>query len=283
MNKYSSFGDFIESCRQQKAPLKSSDIVASTQNFDPSHPLYGKVCVFTGTLEKMTRKDAMQLVADLGGINGDSVTKKTNYLILGNNDYCPLIKDGKSNKQKKAESLILNGADLAILPENTFYDLAGDVPFAVKEEKNIVNGIPMTDNDFTPDEMLIFRHVCNLITESGRDSEIIRCRKDSSNILCISAFYDILKIKLQGKKHYITFNKHTDLSIITLSDFNTEPAGKNENTLLRFLIQDISEINKYSPIILANYDEAVKGNSAYIRDVKCGQKNFENYLRTWYC
>lgn len=41
----------------------------------------------------------MQIVADLGGINEDGVTKKTNYLILGNNDYCATIKDGKSSKQ----------------------------------------------------------------------------------------------------------------------------------------------------------------------------------------
>ena len=44
-------------------------------------------------------------------------------MILGNNDFCSLIKDGKSNKQKKAESLILKGKDIQILSENVFYDL----------------------------------------------------------------------------------------------------------------------------------------------------------------
>ena len=71
----------------------------------------------------MPRKEAMQLVANLGGINGDSVTKKTNYLILGNNDYCKAIRDGKSNKQKKAEKLKLEGHDIEILPETVFYEL----------------------------------------------------------------------------------------------------------------------------------------------------------------
>jgi DNA polymerase-3 subunit epsilon len=71
----------------------------------------------------MTRKEAMQLVVDLGGICGDSVTKKTNYLILGNNDFCTSIKDGKSAKQKKAESLALSGNDIKIISENVFYDL----------------------------------------------------------------------------------------------------------------------------------------------------------------
>ena len=68
----------------------------------------------------------MQIVADLGGINGDTVTKKTNFLILGNNEYCSSIKNGKSNKQKRAEALILSGADLQILSENTFYELIDD-------------------------------------------------------------------------------------------------------------------------------------------------------------
>lgn len=119
---YGDLNTFIEICRKQ-SQTKAADITSEKTEFDISHPLYGKVCVFTGTLEKMTRKEAMQIVADFGGINGDSITKKTNYLILGNNDYCPLIKGGKSNKQKKAEKLKLEGHDIETIPENVFYDM----------------------------------------------------------------------------------------------------------------------------------------------------------------
>lgn len=94
---------------------------------DPDNPLYGKICVFTGKLEKFERKDAMQIVANLGGINGDSVTKKTNYLILGNNDYCSTIKEGKSSKQKKAEQYKLDGYDIEIIPETVFYEMISDL------------------------------------------------------------------------------------------------------------------------------------------------------------
>lgn len=86
-------------------------------------PLFDKVFVFTGTLERMTRKEAMQLVVDHGGQCGDGVNKKTNYLVLGNNDYCTTIKDGKSTKQKKAEQFKLSGADTEIISENVFYDM----------------------------------------------------------------------------------------------------------------------------------------------------------------
>lgn len=106
--------------------VRSSDISGDSEKLNPFHPLYGKVCVITGTLEKMLRKDAMQIIADIGGINADNVTKKTNLLILGNTTYSSNIKDGKSNKQKKAESLKLAGQDIEIIPENVFYEMLLD-------------------------------------------------------------------------------------------------------------------------------------------------------------
>ena len=109
-----------------KTVVKAKSISTANIDFDETHPLYGKLCVFTGTLDKMTRKEAMQLVVDVGGLVGDSVTKKTNYLILGNNDYCPTIKDGKSAKQKKAETLKLSGQDIDIISENVFYDMIAE-------------------------------------------------------------------------------------------------------------------------------------------------------------
>lgn len=63
---------------------------------------------------------------ELQCINGKDITKQTNYLILGNNDYCKAIKDGKITKQKKAEDLILKGQDLKIISENVFYDMIAD-------------------------------------------------------------------------------------------------------------------------------------------------------------
>ena len=98
--------------------IKPDNIEIDEDNF-----FYNKHCVFTGKLEKMTRKDAMQLVVNVGGILDNSVTKKTNYLILGNNDYCSSIKDGKSSKHKKAEKYKLEGQDIEIIDEDTFYNL----------------------------------------------------------------------------------------------------------------------------------------------------------------
>lgn len=120
------FFNHLKEKRKHKYYLKASDVVATEADIDEDNPLFGKVFVFTGVLERMLRKEAMQIVVNHGGINGDSVTKKTNYLVLGNNDYCKSIKDGKSSKQKKAEKLKLNGLDIEIIPENVFYDMIFD-------------------------------------------------------------------------------------------------------------------------------------------------------------
>lgn len=124
-NKFESETIFLHSFKKKSHSncIKVSEIIADCTEFDVTHPIYGKCCVFTGTLERMTRKEAMQVVVNLGGEVSNSVTSKTNYLILGNNDYCPTIKNGKSRKQEKAEQLLLQGKDISILDENTFYDL----------------------------------------------------------------------------------------------------------------------------------------------------------------
>ncbi len=122
-NSFSDVQEFINLFKRKRCQTKAADIEATTTDIDEDNLLFGKNIVFTGTLERMLRKDAMQLVVNHGGINSDNVTKKTNYLVLGNNDYCKSIKDGKSSKQKKAENLKLSGQDIEIISESVFYDM----------------------------------------------------------------------------------------------------------------------------------------------------------------
>jgi hypothetical protein len=121
--KFNDKNQFIKLFSKTSKNVNAKEITTTKTSFDETHPLYGKKCVFTGTLEKMVRQEAMQLVVDLGGEVQNNVTKETNYLILGNNDYCTSIKGGKSNKQKKAEELMVKGQDISIIPENVFYDM----------------------------------------------------------------------------------------------------------------------------------------------------------------
>lgn len=111
--------------------LHAKNLYTTNYVFDDKSPILGKTFVFTGTLEKMIRKDAMQLVLDNGGLCGDGVNLSTNYLVLGNNDYCTTIKEGKSNKQKKAERLHLSGIDIEIISENVFYNMLTDMKIEI--------------------------------------------------------------------------------------------------------------------------------------------------------
>lgn len=85
--------------------------------------IQNKVFVITGTLERLSRKEANDLIQLHKGIIGNSVTKNTDYLVLGSLEYCASIKGNKSIKQKRAEDLILQGFDISIISENDFYDL----------------------------------------------------------------------------------------------------------------------------------------------------------------
>ena len=80
----------------------------------------GQNIVFTGTLENLIRKDAAQLVINLGGSVSDSINKNTNYLVMGMQDYFRFADGKESSKTKKAKKLIDAGQDLQIIDENEF-------------------------------------------------------------------------------------------------------------------------------------------------------------------
>ena len=125
INKFGSLDEFL-SHQKRKKNIRFSNIKAQTTDIDENNPFYNKAVTITGTLEKMQRKDAMQIIANLGGICQDNVNKETNCLILGNNDYNPQLRGKKSNKLIKAENLKLKGNDIEIISENIFYDILDD-------------------------------------------------------------------------------------------------------------------------------------------------------------
>lgn len=127
LQKYANVDEFKNAFKKHKKEgLRAKDIVSTNTDFDVDNLFYDKYVAITGTLEKMQRKEAMQIIVDLGGHCEDNVTKKTNYLILGNNDYNPILRGKKSSKLIKAETLKLEGKDIEIISENVFYDIIDD-------------------------------------------------------------------------------------------------------------------------------------------------------------
>jgi DNA polymerase-3 subunit epsilon len=90
---------------------------------DPSHPLFGQVVVFTGAIS-IPRPEAWKLVAQVGAIPKDGLTKKTNYLVLGEQDLSKLkAGETKSSKQREAEALKDSGSEIEIIDERDFFAL----------------------------------------------------------------------------------------------------------------------------------------------------------------
>ena len=93
------------------AELKTLGLTFTAEQkiFDDDSPIAGKIFVLTGTLANHTRDEASKLLEERGGIVKNSVTKTTNYLIVG---------DNPGSKLTKAESL-----GVTILSEDDFEKL----------------------------------------------------------------------------------------------------------------------------------------------------------------
>jgi len=97
-----------------------------TRDGNSEGELYGQILVFTGALD-IPRKIAADMASSIGCAVGSSVTKKTNYLVVGDQDVTKLAGKEKSSKHLKAETLIGKGVDIRILKESDFQSLVDTV------------------------------------------------------------------------------------------------------------------------------------------------------------
>ncbi|MBU1064316.1 NAD-dependent DNA ligase LigA [bacterium] len=96
----------IEMIKQIK---KSGVTIFNPLKFIKSNKLAGKTFVFTGTLTQFTRDEAKEMVEKLGGKASSSVSKNTDYVVIGEN---------AGSKADKAKNL-----GVAILTESDFLKL----------------------------------------------------------------------------------------------------------------------------------------------------------------
>ena len=99
--------DEAEPAAQQTGNAEQTPEEAPAQE----QPFSGKTIVVTGTLATMGRREAEQLIARLGGKAAGSVSKKTDYVLAGEN---------AGSKLEKAIAL-----GVPVLDEAAFYQLAG--------------------------------------------------------------------------------------------------------------------------------------------------------------
>jgi len=86
-------------------------------------PVYDKDIAITGTLKSMTRDVAFELIRRAGGRPRTSVSTKTEYLVMGTQDYDRFRDGHKSSKTKKAEEIKAKGYPIEIISEEDFLGL----------------------------------------------------------------------------------------------------------------------------------------------------------------
>ena len=85
--------------------------------------LQDKDIVFTGELKSMPRKTAFAVVEKAGGRASDSISKNTEFLVMGVQDYSLFADGKKSTKTKKAEALRAKGYPIEIISEEEFLNM----------------------------------------------------------------------------------------------------------------------------------------------------------------
>lgn len=88
---------------------------------DPAHSLDGLSVCFTGALSLYTRRDAAQAVVDAGGEFSPNVTRRTNLLVVGDQDLAALAGHEESSKMRKAAGMAATGHPIEIISEADFY------------------------------------------------------------------------------------------------------------------------------------------------------------------
>ena len=98
----------------------SSKDVQPDREVNYGSDLFGAYVVFTGELQSMSRKEAIQLAVNNGASVTSSVTKKTQYLVIGISDFLDFENGKKTRKLIDAEKLSEKGQDISFVDEEDF-------------------------------------------------------------------------------------------------------------------------------------------------------------------
>ncbi|MDZ4180607.1 MAG: exonuclease domain-containing protein [Coriobacteriia bacterium] len=105
-----------------KSSKPMSDYVCNV-DADQNGPFFDADVAFTGAMSSMSRDQAMQLVSDGGGRPRTSVSKLTEYVVVGELDHAAFMEGRPSSKLRKAMELISAGYSVQVLSEREFMSL----------------------------------------------------------------------------------------------------------------------------------------------------------------
>lgn len=106
-----------------RAQAAIRDIECQKSAPDPNHPFYQKRILLTGAMQ-LPRQQIEQLLEACGAHLTSSVSKNTDYLVIGNQDIGRKTQGGMSSKEGKARWLNkYQDGEIQIINESEFFDL----------------------------------------------------------------------------------------------------------------------------------------------------------------
>ena len=132
------------------------------------------------------------------------------------------------------------------------------------------------------DEIEVLKIVKDILQKNNLDTSLLRGFLLSSNVLSVSIFYSIFKIKCRGKLKYILFDNNINEESYDFSNFELAAPAKNENSNFRVLYNDVNELYELEKVIVNEYLRKKKSVDDYVKEVYVGKSNFDDYLLTGY-
>ena len=211
-----------------------ANITATVTEIDETNPVYGKVVVFTGALSCMERKDAFQIVVNLGGTPEDRITKKTNFLVIGNFDFVKSVKNGKSNKMKTAEDYQRKGCDIVVMSEDTFFDM-------VTEQLSFDDEISDERKAFK----LIYPQLNDILDNAPMDSDVLLFKElnNCSSIYFLSPSSIFFQIRFRKNARYLLIPESYGVELPQNAPISKT---KSDAGMIRIALDSPDDILKYT-------------------------------------
>jgi hypothetical protein len=177
---------------------------------------------------------------------------------------------------------------VALDTETTGFNPTNDKIIKIIKSKNVnckelktsihkEESIPKEDI-FTEEELGCYKFVKNIIVKHNRDIKYLRYTH-TGQYFNVIASYNILRIKLKGKKHYFISNKSIEQLKLLNPEFQYEACPKSETGTTRIIIlNNYKDLINFENLIIENFDTAIKEKDSYISHVVCSQQNINNYL-----
>lgn len=229
--------------RKYRDQVNVKSIAPTCTDIDSSCPLCGKNIVFTGTLS-LPRADAMQIAVNAGAILKTSISKTTDYLVVGIQDKDIVGDDGLSSKEERALALNESGkANIKMISEQEFLTLSQQsTPVEETEQLGLLENPP--DEDWVYD--ILKESLVQVIQNNNVSVEKLILKKGKSYS---SVFYDtqmVFRICCRDKHHYFSVS------------------NMYANLIPECLVQNITADGKSEGFTKFAFDSSVDGIIQYI-------------------